>query len=471
MSNFIIYPSINLFLYDLKEGLGQNSDQINQNRYNFWQKVYGNLDEQDFNEKYAQLQHPQTPDTDAIQLLDTQIQPFPSPLDGWYYPLQLGDTYALQVNYSGKLNANHQFNDEPQNLDDKPFYHLKQDLIQRLSQQTGTIGQTWLLWGQLTTPKTDTEIEEIAQDCYTQILSNYNWTRDIIGKGQLNGATLFELWYRPPNPGLSPPDFWQNYLKESHHLLIWLFPHDSTPNAMRTQVQATYYDWLRLFQYRHKIVWSYYQSQAQKSDLKREYVEIQPAIQDIKHITEQCERNRVSLGRLQKTLKDHLINLSDYALALNALQNQSRTLTINLENYQYRLEAMQKKYPTSDLNVLEEFSSELYAQKYQRQVASDCENFQPGLMLLENLNSTLQGIIDVEQTKSDRALDNTIALAGIGLAISGLTATAISVQQPQPKSYTDVSFLSSPIFIWSLGLSAPFLIALLYRLIAHLWRR
>jgi hypothetical protein len=89
---------------------------------------------------------------------------------------------------------------------------------------------------------------------------------------------------------------------------------------------------------------------------------------------------------------------------------------------------------------------------------------------LENLNSTLQGIIDVEQTKSDRALDTTIALAGIGLAISGLTATAISVQQPQPKSYQDVSFLSSPIVFWSLLFSSPFLIALLYRLIAH-WRR
>ncbi|MEQ9667357.1 MAG: hypothetical protein RLO19_03265 [Coleofasciculus sp. G2-EDA-02] len=410
-------------------------------------------------------------DSGIIPLLETRYRYFPDPFDGYYEPLELNDTYALQVDYSGKLDANNQSNDQPQPLHDKPFFHLKQELIQRLSQQTGTIGQTWLLWGQLTTPKTDTEIEEIAQDCYTKILSDYNWTRDIIGKGQLNGATLFELWYRPPNPGLEAADFWQNYRQESHHLLIWLFPHDSTPDAMRTQVQATYYDWLRLFQYRHKIVWSYYQSQAQKSDLKREYVEIQPAIQDIKHITEQCERNRVSLGRLQKTLKDHLINLSDYALALNALQNQSRTLTINLENYHYRLEAMQKKYRGSDLTVLKEFSSELYAQKYQRQVASDCENFQPGLTLLENLNSTLQGIIDVEQTKSDRALDNTIALAGIGLAISGLTATAISVQQPQPKSYTDVSFLSSPIFIWSLVLSAPFLIALLYRLIAHLWRR
>lgn len=66
--------------------------------------------------------------------------------------------------------------------------------------------------------------------------------------------------------------------------------------------------------------------------------------------------------------------------------------------------------------------------------------------------------------KSDRALDNTIALAGIGLAISGLTATAISAKQPPITSYKDVSFLASPVFVWSIIFSAPFLIALIFRL-------
>ncbi|MEQ9550779.1 MAG: hypothetical protein RIM23_14320 [Coleofasciculus sp. G3-WIS-01] len=32
MSDSIIYPSIDLFLYDLKEGLGQDANQIDQNR-------------------------------------------------------------------------------------------------------------------------------------------------------------------------------------------------------------------------------------------------------------------------------------------------------------------------------------------------------------------------------------------------------------------------------------------------------
>ncbi|HBE58676.1 MAG TPA: hypothetical protein DEG17_22335 [Cyanobacteria bacterium UBA11149] len=116
-------------------------------------------------------------------------------------------------------------------------------------------------------------------------------------------------------------------------------------------------------------------------------------------------------------------------------------------------------------------NNEIYGKKYHRQVISDCQNFQPGLTLLENLNTTIQGIIDLEQTKSDRALDDTIAIAGIGLAISGLTATAISIQQPAPTSYTNFSFLTSPVFILSLLPSAPFLIILLYRLLRRFFNR
>ncbi|MEQ9667358.1 hypothetical protein [Coleofasciculus sp. G2-EDA-02] len=60
MSDAIIYPSINLFLYDLQAGLGQNSQQLDQNRRRFWQKVYGDLDETSFEETYTKLSPTQT---------------------------------------------------------------------------------------------------------------------------------------------------------------------------------------------------------------------------------------------------------------------------------------------------------------------------------------------------------------------------------------------------------------------------
>lgn len=460
MPETIIYPTINLYLYDLKQGLGEDEAKITQNSQEFSKKLPDKLIDK----------HQQT-DIDIIQLLDTQYRPFPPPLDGWYYPLQLGDTYALQVNYSGKLNPNGKYNDEAQDIDDKPFAQLKQEILEKIAHQTGSIGQTWVLSGKLSHPKTDIEIEKIAQESYTQILSNYNWQRDLLGKGTLFGGTLFELWYHPENTDLTGTESWQKFRQESYHIIIWLFPHNQTPEEMRQNIQTLYYDFLRLFQYRHKIIWAYYQSRHHKLLLTKEYIDIQPAIRGIRKLTESGNTHRINLTQLQKTLNDHLINLSDYALALNYLENQGRTIEVNLKNYEDRIQYMIDKYIGSDLKVIAKFSNEIYGKKYHRQVVSDCQNFQPGLTLLENLNTTIQGIIDLEQTKSDRALDDTIAIAGIGLAISGLTATAISIQQPPPTSYTNFSFLTSPVFILSLLPSAPFLIILLYRLLRRFFNR
>ncbi|MUG92357.1 hypothetical protein F7734_07770 [Scytonema sp. UIC 10036] len=465
MSDKIIYPSIDLFLYDLKDGLGQDELKIDQNCRDFCHKIYNALDEESFEEKYKQIQKHKNTDADVIELLETRRKEFQSPLDGYYYPLKLGDTYALQVDYSGKEDANGRPNDSEQELDDEPFLKLKQEIEKQISYEVGTLGQTWLAWGKLTEKKSDSEIEKIAKNCYIQLVKNYNWDRDFIGKGQWFGGTIFELWYCPENVGLTGKEFWEKFRRENHHVLIWLFPDDQSPDEMRQKLNSVYYDLLRLFQYRHKVVWSYYQSRHQKYLLKKEYIEIQPSINLTSYLSRQLQTNKLKLNQLQKILTDNLINLADYTIALNYLENQRRTIKVNLGNYKYRLDAMLKKYPGSNLDCLKFFSdSDIYAQKYQRQIEADYENLSPGFTLLENLNSTIQGIINLEQTKSDRALDNTIAIASVGLAISGLTATVATAHNPPPKSYTDLSFLLSPAFVLSIAFSAPFLIALLVRL-------
>jgi hypothetical protein len=39
--NWLIYPTVDLFVYDLADGIGQNDEKISQNRAQFWQKIYG----------------------------------------------------------------------------------------------------------------------------------------------------------------------------------------------------------------------------------------------------------------------------------------------------------------------------------------------------------------------------------------------------------------------------------------------
>jgi hypothetical protein len=202
---------------------------------------------------------------------------------------------------------------------------------------------------------------------------------------------------------------------------------------------------------------------ASKILLKKEYVEIQPSIIKPVIYPGNCKLTSLKLNQLQKTLDDNLINLSDYTIALNYLENQRRTIQVNRENYKSRLKEMSTKYTGSNLDTGSnlEFLKNLVMvifmlKNINGQIDADYESLSPGLTLLENLNSTIQGIIDLEQTKSDRALDNTIAIASVGLAISGLTATVATAHNPPPKSYTDISFLLSPAFVLSIAFSAPF---------------
>ncbi|MDZ8083178.1 MAG: hypothetical protein RMX35_29450 [Nostoc sp. DcaGUA01] len=455
MTEQIIYPSIDLFVYDLKDGLGEDENQIKENCQNFCRKIYGDLDEANFQKQYIEFLNYKDNSADVIELLGkAQTREFLSPLDGYYYPLQIGDTYALQVDYSGKLDAIGKVNDAPQYIDDEPFVKLKVEITNRLSQQTGTIGQTWLLWGKLTETKTEPEVEEIAKECYTKIVSNYKWQRDFIGKGKLGEGTIFELWYHPQNLGVDGKEFWDEFRKSNYHVLIWLFPEHILPDEMRKQVQNLYYDFLRLWQYRHKVVWSYYQSRYQKHILKRKYIEIQPSIQQTSELSKLLQSNNIKLSKLQESLTKNLINLSDYTIALNYLENQSLTIKLNLDNYQSHLADIQQKYTTSDLKFLEKFSkSEFYGKKYQRQVEVDYAILSPGLTLLQNLNNTIQGIIDLEQTKSDRTLNTTIAIAGVGLATSQIASAVILAQ---PNDYQQHLRFRAEVFSWSVGIGIFF---------------
>ncbi|PSB41641.1 hypothetical protein C7B80_30090 [Cyanosarcina cf. burmensis CCALA 770] len=452
MSDRIIYPSLDLFLYDLKDGLGQDEARISQNSQNFARKVYGDLDDNSFGQKHAQIQQYVNIDAASIELLETRFQKFEPPLDGYYYPLQLGDTYALQVNYSGKLDANGKPNDDERDIDDKPFLNLKQEITRRISQQTGTIGQTWLVWGKLTEQKTDAEIKNIAQSCYSQIVSNHKWEKDLIGKGSLGDGTVFELWNCPEDLAVTGKEFWNKFGQENQHVLVWLFPTELSPEQMRQQVRTVYQDLMRLWQYRHKVVWAYYQSRSQKSLLKKEYIEIQPSILQASQLPKLVETDSLKLSQLQKTLTTNLINLSDYSIVLNRLDILRSTIEVNLENYKFRFAEMETKYPDSDLTFLKKFNeSEIHAKKYQQQLAVDYSSFSPGLTLLQNLNSTIQGIIDLEQTKSDRNLNTTIALAGVGLATSQIASAVILAQ---PNDYKHHLGFRVEVFSWSLGIGA-----------------
>ena len=97
----INYLTIDLFLYDLGEGLGEDTTKIKTNRKRFWQRIYPNITD----EKLEDLQTRENSFSTFIKLFDPNDKFIPfaeSDLDGYYYPVKIGDTYGLQIDYSGK---------------------------------------------------------------------------------------------------------------------------------------------------------------------------------------------------------------------------------------------------------------------------------------------------------------------------------------------------------------------------------
>ncbi|MEG4318153.1 MULTISPECIES: hypothetical protein [unclassified Microcoleus] len=92
--NWLIYPTVDLFVYDLADGIGQNEDKISQNRELFLPKIYGDNISALQREQFKQAE---TETDDYIELLkNPNIAEFEPPLNGYSYPVKLGDTYAAQ---------------------------------------------------------------------------------------------------------------------------------------------------------------------------------------------------------------------------------------------------------------------------------------------------------------------------------------------------------------------------------------
>ncbi len=441
--NSLIYPTIDLFLYDLKEGLGEDKEKVDSNREQFWRKIYH---DSQLNEKLLEKLQQAEDSYNYVELLGSQkIKPFQNNLDGYYYPVQLGDTYALQVDCTA--NYIDDYKSKPQIID--CLQKVQQQILYHINGEKAKLGQSWLISSQLATA--NQHIEETAKECYAQLElpSKKDWKTDL--KGVFLGGTVFELWRVPPNCPES----------DGYHVLICIFPHNLDIKNIQETNGKLYPQLLNLFRYRHKIIWAYGQSRQLKQNLQQGAKLVQEIVIDLNKLNQRKTNNINKLQQILAKTPDILLN---YTNNLIFLDDQRRTIKVNIDNYNKRWQKLKELDSNSDWNFFQEFS-EFATEKYLAQIESEYANFGSRLALMENTVKTIQGIIDLEKAKSQRSLDTTIALAGIGFAISGLTATAISAKQPPITSYKDLSFITTPVFFWSLIFSAPFLVALIFRLI------
>ncbi len=383
--NWLIYPTVDLFVYDLADDSGKNEDKISQNRAQFWQKIYGDkISATDL----EQLKQAETETADYIELLgDKQVVAFESPLEGYAYPVKVRDTYAVQFDLSGKIEPDEDKRFAPKEIDCLEW--LKQQVISRVN-PPATIGQSWLVWGQLTADNQDALAT--AKNCYSKLklFPNAKWDRDLKSTKNFLNADFYELWLPPGDRG---------NISQNYHVLICLFHKNNGQSIgeISKTVAKLYVHLMRLFAFRNKVIWAYTQSRQLKADLKDAARTIQ---QIVTQLPQQVNAPKVDLKELQQSLVNSLTIFSVYANYISRLEEQENTIKTNLKNYKRRLETIGKDMG----NDAEAFKfmasfSHFAKEKYVWQVAADNRSLTAGLRLLENAIQTIEGIIEIERAK------------------------------------------------------------------------
>jgi hypothetical protein len=417
--NLLIYPTVDLFVYDLAEGIGQNENKISQNREQFWQKIYGH---QISASQLEQLKQAEAGSGDYIELLgDKKVVKFESSLEGYAYPVKIGDTYAAQFDLSGKIEPEDK-KFAPEEIDRLGWQ--KEKIISRVN-PPATIGQSWLVWGQLTAD--DQDALATAENCYSKLnlVRNAKWETDLKATGQFLGANFYELWLPPGDRG----NIGQNY-----HVLICLFPYNNGQSIgdINKTIDKLYVHLMQLFLCRNKMIWAYTQSRQVKGRLKDSYGKIK---QLVNQLIARINAPKVDLKELQKNLVIFLAISSAYANNIIEMEQQENTIKTHLQNYNIRLKTIGKDMG-NDAEALKFMGtfSDFAKEKYVGQMGADNPSLSAGLRLLENAIQTIEGIIEIERAKSDRALNVTIGTVGVGIGISGVYASTYASQIKSPAS-------------------------------------
>ena len=234
----LIYPTLDLFIYDLREGLGESTEEINKNQEYFASR---------FSEKYHDsLKQRDAIEGEYVKLLGNKGREiFTSStnqytLKGWQYPVRLGDSYGsiLDCSVEHSLKKPEQAKKEP--IPISSFSDLKTELEKRLAGHPSTIGQVWMLSGQLSNFTLE-NAEAIAKKC-SKINSFNNWDLDLRGKSRFMGGILFEFWrYRLHIPSDISNITNIHEIQDNNCVLIAIYPDTETAK----EASKFNFDWLR----------------------------------------------------------------------------------------------------------------------------------------------------------------------------------------------------------------------------------
>ena len=342
---------------------------------------------------------------------DEDIQPLI--VRGFVHPLDLPDCYAFGLNIGC---PEPKPSDKYQDIDItqlEKFYPncFFPDFVK------SSLGQTLLITVKLTRSqkqKGKQFIRNLADECVQNFIpSAYSKNLRLDRDGELFGSPIFE--YGNPNHP-------ESYI----HVIVWLFSNPETENKFG----ECYQDFLLLFLYRNKIIQSYKNSRDVKIVIADDYQKIEQQINDINQLSCEQKLSQEELRKLKIQLKELPKIALEYAQMLRDLEDYRHTIVLNNQNYLDNINRIRERIKlnsqdalTNQLMFLTQFS-EKNSRYFQEQIQAKLGYFGHGSGLLDKAIASIRGIVEIEQAESDRQLQNTIAIVGVGIGFAGVAATA-----------------------------------------------
>ena len=331
-------------------------------------------------------------------------------LRGEVYPLQIHDTYAVDITLR------------------YPYPHLEIEQLTglntqgclQIAQSKSLLGQTLVLFAQPEGKIND--IQEFTDKCLIAIVpesdrKNY-W---LSAQGKLLGSPIVEYSNNQEN------------LAQPSHILIWLNCH---PQTETLENAGDYYQPLiNLLCCRSKILYVYSQSRWCNQQARKLYRQLDGKVKGLRQLPSEPTK------RL-KQLKVWLTELSqiafDYANHLRDLELHRTTIEVNSKNYHFWLKQLQviSIQNEDNLELWQQFISK-NSERFVEQISTDLSYLLPGKQLFQQIIDTIRGIVETEQAESDRAtesaaqkrqqrLERLITVVSTGLAVSGISSQVTS---------------------------------------------
>jgi hypothetical protein len=325
-------------------------------------------------------------------------------LKGEVYPLQIYNTYAVDITLRYPY----------RNVDIHQLKGLNPQGCLLPNQIKASLGQTLLLFAQPEGYIQD--IQTFAQECLEAILPKPEVEQLYQpSKGTFLGSPIFEYENNKNNP------------TEHLHILIWLNCHTQTETLEKA---GEYYETLlKLLCCRSKILYAYSEACWCNQKAQQIYRQLEATAQEFRQLPSE------PTARL-KQLKEWLLEISktafEYARYLRELGFHKTTIETNIKNYRTCCDQLQDTSikEEDDLKFLNQFID--HAQdKLIQQINVDLSYLLPSQQLFGQMIEAIQGIVETEQAESDRALQNTVAIVGVGLGGAGVGISAAPYLFPQ----------------------------------------